>query len=205
MIDKQLITGLIIAGGRGTRMGQVDKGLQNFNHIPMTLHVLKRLSPQVGKIIINANQNISEYKKFGAPVYSDRMKDFAGPLAGIQAGLSECTTPYLLTAPCDSPMLPMNLAQALSDALISNNADIAVATSVETEENITKEQRHPVFSLIKLSCLESLNNFLSVGGRKVDHWLQQQLTINVMFKDSASFVNVNTMQELQLLERKQSQ
>ena len=199
-IAKHLITGLILAGGRGIRMGQVDKGLQHFRNSPLAHHVLRRLSPQVGGVIINANQNIAVYKNFGVPVWSDQIDGFAGPLAGIQTGLAHCETPYLLSVPCDCPFLPENLATRLSEALMNNNADAAIAITRTNECGINRLQRHPVFSLIKVSSLANLTDFLSIGGRKVDMWLQQHSTVDVLFEDNSSFLNINTLQDLRQFE-----
>lgn len=199
-IDKQLITGLILAGGRGTRMGQVDKGLQNFRGAPMALHALMRLSPQVGEIIINANQNLAVYESFGTQVWPDQIEGYAGPLAGIQTGLVHCETPYLLTVPCDSPLLPTDLAERLSLGLLSNDADLAVAVTTEYEDGVARRQPHPVFSLLKASLLDDLTAFLTQGGRKVDAWFQHLRIAEVVFEDNTGFRNINTLQELRQFE-----
>ncbi|MBC3870074.1 molybdenum cofactor guanylyltransferase MobA [Undibacterium oligocarboniphilum] len=199
-IDQQLITGLILAGGRGTRMGQVDKGLQNFRGAPMALHALMRLSPQVGEIIINANQNLAVYESFGTQVWPDQIEGFAGPLAGVQTGLQHCETPYMLTVPCDSPLLPENLCACLSSALLNDDADLALAVTLEQEYGITRRQTHPVFALMKSSILPSLTDFLQQGGRKVDAWFQHLRITEVVFEDSNGFRNINTLQELRQFE-----
>jgi molybdopterin-guanine dinucleotide biosynthesis protein A len=136
--DKK-ITGLVLAGGRGTRMGSVDKGLQAFGDMPMVSHVIARLRPQVDVLHVNANQNIETYRALGYPVWEDAVDGFAGPLAGLHSGLLHCTTPWLITAPCDSPYLPLDLVARLQSAQIASNADIAVPF---TTENGTK-QAHP--------------------------------------------------------------
>ena len=199
-INKEFITGLILAGGKGTRMGQVDKGLQNFRSAPMALHVMMRLSPQVGEIIINANQNLAVYESFGTQVWPDQIEGFAGPLAGLQTGLQHCETPYMVTAPCDSPMLPVDLVSRLSSALIVQDADLAVAYTQESEDGIPRKQTHPVFSLMKSSLLPSLNEFLSHGGRKVDAWFKELRVTEVLFEDNASFRNINTLDDLRQFE-----
>ncbi|MFZ6754750.1 molybdenum cofactor guanylyltransferase MobA [Undibacterium sp. Dicai25W] len=200
MIDQHQITGLLLAGGIGTRMGRVDKGLQVFRNIPLARHVLMRLAPQVGAIIINANQNIDQYQAFSYPVLSDQMAGFAGPLAGLQTGLQHCQTPYLLSVPCDSPLLPWNLVARLSEGLMVNDADLAVAVTLESENGVSYRQRHPVFALMKLSVLPGLNDFLNGGGRKVDAWFQQLAVAEVLFEDHSGFANINTLQELKQLE-----
>ena len=192
-IDKQQITGLILAGGKGTRMGSVDKGLQMFCGKPMVEHVLQRLQPQVSKLIINANRHLDVYEAFGAPVVPDEISGFAGPLAGLHAGLSHCETPYLVTAPCDSPFLPMNLVDKLSEALMAAQADIAVAV---TGDGAT-QQRHPVFCLLSTHLKDDLADYLGKGGRKMDAWFAMHRKAEVHFADGTAFVNMNTPADLQ--------
>ena len=117
MIAREQITGLVLAGGRGSRMGGVDKGLQSYHGVPLALHALLRLAPQVGSAMINANRNLAAYESFGVPVWPDALPDFAGPLAGFLAGLEHCETPYLVTLPCDSPLFPEDLVARLAQAL----------------------------------------------------------------------------------------
>ncbi|ABR89056.1 molybdopterin-guanine dinucleotide biosynthesis protein A [Janthinobacterium sp. Marseille] len=195
-MDTSQITGLILAGGRGTRMGTVDKGLQLFRDAPMALHVLMRLSPQVGYIMINANQNIAPYEGFGVPVWQDEMQGFAGPLAGLQTGLIHCETDYLVTSPCDSPFLPKDLVERLADGLEQNNADIAVAV---TGEGATR-QAHPVFCLVKASLLPHLTLYLQEGGRKFDKWYSSLAVAEVHFDDEDAFRNINTLDDLRKYE-----
>src|SRR4051794_35483503 len=159
-LDPNQITGLILAGGRGSRMGGVDKGLQPFRGAPMALHAIMRLSPQVGRLMINANQNIGPYESFGLPVWPDQLSGFAGPLAGLQTGLARCETDYLVTAPCDSPFLPENLVEHLADALVTQDAELAVAVTGEGDTR----QPHPVFCLMKTSLLPQLTTYLQEGG-----------------------------------------
>jgi molybdopterin-guanine dinucleotide biosynthesis protein A len=192
-MDSSQITGLILAGGRGTRMGTVDKGLQLFRDAPMALHVLMRLSPQVGYIMINANQNIAPYEAFGVP---DEMQGFAGPLAGLQTGLIHCETDYLVTSPCDSPFLPKDLVERLADGLEQNNADIAVAVTGEGET----KQAHPVFCLVKASLLPHLTLYLQEGGRKFDKWYSSLAVAEVHFDDEDAFRNINTLDDLRKYE-----
>ena len=156
------ITGLILAGGRGTRMGTVDKGLQLFRGQTMVQKVLARLTPQVGRVIINANQNLERYKELGLPVVPDQIAGYAGPLAGLHAGLSRCETDYLLTVPCDAPLLPDNLAQTLAAALLAADAELAMVVTGDEK----KPERQPVFCLMKKTVLPVLSNYLQQGGRK---------------------------------------
>jgi molybdopterin-guanine dinucleotide biosynthesis protein A len=195
-MDTSQITGLILAGGRGTRMGTIDKGLQVFRDAPMALHVLMRLSPQVGYIMINANQNIAPYEGFGVPVWQDEMQGFAGPLAGLQTGLIHCETDYLVTSPCDSPFLPKDLVARLAAGLEENHADLAVAVTGEGETR----QAHPVFCLVKASLLPHLTLYLQDGGRKFDKWYSSLAVAEVHFDDEDAFRNINTLDDLRKYE-----
>lgn len=195
-MDTSQITGLILAGGRGTRMGTVDKGLQMFRSAPMALHVLMRLSPQVGYVMINANQNIAPYEGFGVPVWQDEMQGFAGPLAGLQTGMVHCDTDYLVTAPCDSPFLPADLVERLAAGLEEKNADLAVAVTGAGETR----QAHPVFCLAKASLLPHLTLYLQEGGRKFDKWYASLNVAEVHFDEEDAFRNINTRDELHQLE-----
>ncbi len=195
-MDTSQITGLILAGGRGTRMGTVDKGLQMFRGAPMALHALMRLAPQVGHVMINANQNIAPYEGFGVPVWQDEMQGFAGPLAGLQTGLMHCETEYLVTVPCDSPFLPTDLVARLAAGLEAGNADLAVAVTGEGETR----QPHPVFCLARASLLPHLTLYLQEGGRKFDKWYASLTAAEVHFDDENAFRNINTLDELHTLE-----
>ena len=200
------ITGLILAGGRGSRMGGVDKGLQNFNGSPLAHHALIRLQAQQGHLIadtmIVANRNQSTYQSLGVQVLSDSMADFAGPLAGFLTGLEHCQTSHLLTVPCDSPLFPLNLAQQLLEAMAKADADIALAAARE-EDGVIRAQ--PVFCLMKVTLRESLSEFMHTGGRKVDAWTAQHATVVVPFDtpdiDPRAFFNANTLEELHRLEK----
>jgi molybdopterin-guanine dinucleotide biosynthesis protein A len=174
-------------------MGSIDKGLVPLAGQPMVQHVIQRLQPQVQRLLINANQNLDTYAAFGAPVWPDALPDFAGPLAGLQTGLMHCETPYLLTAPCDSPFLPADLVQRLASAMQAEDADLAVAVTGEGETR----QPHPVFCLAKASLLPHLTQFLQSGGRKVDRWYASLRVAEVHFEDEAAFRNINTLAELQ--------
>lgn len=191
-IEIERITGLVLAGGRGTRMGNVDKGLQVFRGAPMALHVILRLTPQVGTLIINANQNIGPYEGFGVPVLPDQIGGFAGPLAGLQTGLSFCETDFLVTAPCDSPFLPHDLVERLGAALTESDADLAVAVTGAGHGL----QSHPVFCLMKTALLPHLNLFLQQGQRKIDAWYASLHVVQVHFPDETAFRNINTLDDL---------
>jgi molybdenum cofactor guanylyltransferase len=133
-ISTQDITGLVLAGGRGSRMGGVDKGLQNFNGSPLALHAVLRLGMQVGEVMVNANRNLAAYESFGTPVWPDADSSYAGPLAGFLTGLERCETPYLLTVPCDTPLFPLDLAERLSQAMDKDDAEIAIVSAPEADE-----------------------------------------------------------------------
>ena len=197
MIDKHQITGLILAGGRGSRMGGVDKGLQNHHGMPMAMHALMRLSPQVGEVLINANRNLGAYESMGVPVWPDTIPDYAGPLAGFLTGLERCETPYLVTVPCDSPSFPTDLVERLATALEAEGAEIAIAAT--REDGVVRT--HPVFCLMQTALMESLVRFTQAGERKIDRWTGGHRTVEVLFNDAAAFANANTAAELQQLQR----
>src|SRR5947199_3145619 len=136
MIPRQDITGLILAGGRGSRMGGVDKGLQNHRGVPLALHALMRLAPQVGELMINANRNLAAYESFGVPVWPDSLADYAGPLAGFLTGLEHCETPYMVTVPCDTPLFPQDLVARLAEALEREDAEIAIAAARDEDGEV---------------------------------------------------------------------
>jgi molybdenum cofactor guanylyltransferase len=191
-----MITGLILAGGRGERMGGVDKGLQTFRGLSLAQHAIQRLTPQVDALLINANHHLAQYAAFGVPVCTDSFGDFAGPLAGIEAGLRNCETPLMLAAPCDCPFLPENLGERLQAALIEEGADIAVAATGTQDA----PQLHPVFCLVKTALLPPLSAYLKTGGRKVREWQAFQKMATVLFADASAFRNLNTLAELRELE-----
>jgi molybdopterin-guanine dinucleotide biosynthesis protein A len=189
------ITAVILAGGLSRRMGGVDKGLQLIHGQPMVQQVLNRLQPQVGQVLINANRHLDEYKGFGVPICSDSISGYAGPLAGIQAALLHTTTPYLVSVPCDSPLLPKDLVTRLASAMHQHTADAAVAVTGDPDQ----VQRHPVFLLLKSELRNSLERYLGSGGRKVDDWLASLKCIDVQFDDEMAFTNVNTPEDIAAL------
>lgn len=192
MSDAEKVTGIVLAGGMGRRMGGVDKGLQPLGGRAMVAHVLERLAPQVDAILINANQNPGEYAKFGHPVVPDEVGGFAGPLAGLHAGLQAASSPLAVTVPCDSPFLPRDLVMRLRGALAGH--DLAVAK--------TGTQAHPVFALVRRSLAAHLNAYLAGGGRKIDAWYATLKVVEVPFDDEAeAFSNINTREELKAHDR----
>ena len=181
------VSGIVLAGGLGRRMGGVDKGLQLLHGKPMVEHVLARFAPQVDEIVINANQNQDRYAAFGHRVVSDEITGFAGPLAGLHAGLGALSRPIAATVPCDSPFLPEDLVARLQRALGDN--DLAVAK--------TGAQPHPVFALVRRAVSANLQAFLAGGGRKIDAWYASLKVVEVAFDDEAdAFRNINTLDEL---------
>ena len=183
------VTGVVLAGGQGRRMGGVDKGLVDLAGAPMVAHVLARLTPQVGDVLINANQNLDRYRAFGQPVVEDAVGGFAGPLAGLHAGLTRARGELVVTVPCDSPFLPLDLVHRLRAALDRESAQLAVAK--------TFDQPHPVFALVRRDVLPNLAAFLAAGGRKIDAWYAALRIVEVAFDDEAdAFRNINTADEL---------
>ena len=197
MISPEQITGLILAGGRAQRMGGIDKGLIPFNGKPLIASAVTRLQNQVGPILINANRNVTKYATYGFPVIMDEMPDFSGPLAGFAAGLQACQTPYLLTAPCDSPLLPTDLGIKLATEMTRGNFQLVYASSKEADGKVWAQ---PVFSLMRADLLEPLKTFLQKGDLKIDRWFKELRSSTVVFDDAQVFANVNTPEELKRLE-----
>jgi molybdenum cofactor guanylyltransferase len=183
------VTGVVLAGGRGRRMGNADKGLVELDGRPLVAHVVARLRPQVADVVVNANRNQDRYAALGHRVVQDSIPDYAGPLAGLHAGMSAASTEYVVTAPCDSPFLPFDLVARLAAAFEGVPLDLAVAR--------TFDQPHPVFSLARRALLPHLAAFLENGGRKIDAWYATLRTAEVRFDDEAeAFRNINTAAEL---------
>ncbi len=196
MVPTEHITGLVLAGGRGSRMDGVDKGLQSHLGIPLALHAMRRLSLQVGTLMISANRHLDAYASFGVPVWPDAMADHPGPLAGFLAGLEHCTTPYLATVPCDTPNFPTDLVARLAAGLIAQDAQIAMAATRDGDG----VQVQPVFCLMACSLKDSLLEFIASGQRSVERWAALHRCATVIFDDEAVFANANTSQELQRLQ-----
>jgi molybdopterin-guanine dinucleotide biosynthesis protein A len=201
MITSEHITGLILAGGRAQRMGGIDKGLIPFHGKALIEFAINRLKPQVSTILINANRSITKYSHYGYPVLMDETPDFSGPLAGFSVGLKHCKTPYLLTSPCDSPLLPFDLAQKMAAELEGNNLELVFASSKEEDGKIWSQ---PVFCLMKSSLQDSLDAFLSKGDLKIDRWFKELRSGTVVFENPQAFANVNTPEELATLEKASS-
>jgi molybdopterin-guanine dinucleotide biosynthesis protein A len=198
------VTALILAGGRGSRMGGLDKGLQNFHGLPLALQTLMRLQAQSRppqEILVNANRNLAAYEAFGAAVWPDSLDGYAGPLAGFLTGLEHCQTPLLLTVPCDTPLFPLDLLERMQDALLAQNADMAMAAAPEEDGRVRAQ---PVFCLMRAELHESLLTFTRDGGRKIDAWTALHTCVQVPFDrpgDLAhAFFNANSLAQLQQLE-----
>lgn len=204
-LPREYITGLVLAGGRGARMGGADKGLQPFRGMPLAQHALQRLAPQVGGCLVNANRHLEQYAAFGAPVMPDSLADYPGPLAGFLCGLSHCTTPWLLTVPCDTPLFPPDLAERLGRAAAAGNTDIVFAIGAETDRaGQVRWREQPVFCLMQAALAPGLRRYLAEGGRKIDHWARMHRCTGVAFDqpadDPRAFANANTLEELHALE-----
>jgi molybdopterin-guanine dinucleotide biosynthesis protein A len=195
-IAREQITGVVLAGGRGSRMGGVDKGLQIVQGMPLAMHAVLRLRPQVGELMITANRNLGAYEALGVPVWPDRLPGFQGPLAGFLAGLERCRTPYMATVPCDTPRFPEDLVARLAHALRQDDAEIAMAAV--HEQGRTRAQ--PVFCVMKAELMDSLARFIDDGERKVDRWTARHRCVQVLFDDAQAFHNVNTPADLQHLQ-----
>jgi molybdopterin-guanine dinucleotide biosynthesis protein A len=187
--SRPAVTGVILAGGRGSRMGEIDKGLQLLQGKPLVQWVLERLAPQVDGLVVSANRNIERYREFGVATVSDRFPDFAGPLAGLQAAMSDTAHPLLACVPCDAPLLPLDLVARLRAGLLQADADLAVARGAS--------RRQPVFCLCRCDLLPQLTDFLERGGRKVDAWQATLRVVEVGFDDAPEgFTNINSRDDL---------
>ena len=195
-IERRQITGLVLAGGEGRRMGGADKGLQTLRGQPLAWHALQRLAPQVGPRIVCANRHAEAYAAFGVPVIADGTPGFAGPLAGLLAGARHCSTPWLLTVPCDTPHFPVDLAARLADAVCAMEATVAMAATSDDG----RVQPQPVFCLLAAALAPDLAACLAEGGGSIARWAQRHRCAEVLFDDADAFNNVNTLEELRRLQ-----
>lgn len=180
------VTGILLAGGRARRMGGSDKGLIELAGRPLAAHALARLAPQVGRVVINANRNREAYARLGAEVVADSLEGYLGPLAGLLAGMEAATTPWVVTAPCDSPFVPVDLVARLEAARAG--AEIVVAHD--------GERRQPVFLLASTALAPDLRAWLGGGGRKIDQWFARHGLADADFRDlPEAFRNINTPEE----------
>ena len=199
-ILREHVTGLVLAGGRGSRMGGVDKGLQDFGGRPLAAVALERLRPQVAALWINANRNVPAYTALGAPVVADTVGGYAGPLAGMLAGLQPCATPWLATVPCDTPGFPGDLVARLAAAAACEGAEIAMAATGADGEAPDGVQPQPVFCLIRVDLRASLAAFVAEGGRSIERWTARHRRVLVVFDDEQAFFNANTPQDLRAIQ-----
>ncbi len=182
------ITAVILAGGRGSRMGGVDKGLVAFNDRPLIEHVIEAIAGQVRTLMINANRNLVQYQRFGYPVVADSISDYQGPLAGFLAAMEVAHTPLIVTVPCDGPLLAPDLVARLVAARERESAEIAVAHD--------GKRMQPVYALIPVALKPSLQRYLQGGDRKIDLWYARHQVALADFSDlPASFMNINTEEE----------
>ena len=189
MVEHADITGLVLAGGQGSRLGGVDKGLQPYRGQPLALSALQRLAPQVGQVMLSANRNLDDYARWGVPVWPDPadLAGYQGPLAGFLAGLQHITTPYLATVPCDCPHFPTDLVARLADAM-HDDIDLVLARTAVGPE--------PTFCLMRRGLADDLRRYLESGERKVGRWMAQLRRAEVTFDDPAAFFNINTPDDL---------
>jgi molybdenum cofactor guanylyltransferase len=192
-INKNDLTGVILAGGQARRMEGQDKGLVLLNKKPMIEYVINTLKPQVNSLLINANRNHDTYSKYGYNIVSDELSGYHGPLAGMASALNIIKTPYMLVVPCDSPFIPNDLAKRLINSLEENNAEISVAHN--------GDRMQPVFCLIKKDLLTSMNDFLNQGERKIDKWFNLHTLAIADFSDiPETFDNLNTLEDIKTIE-----
>lgn len=196
MIQRGDITGLVLAGGRGERMGGADKGLQPLRGVPLALHALRRLAPQVSRCLVSANRNLPAYAAFGVPVVTDGLPDHPGPLGGVLAGLQAAGTDWLLTVPCDTPAFPLDLAERMGAEAACSGADIVLAASRTCDGGV---QRQPVFCLVRRTLEPALARFVEAGGRGLNHWATTLGAAVAAFDTPEAFTNANTLEELQRL------
>jgi molybdopterin-guanine dinucleotide biosynthesis protein A len=195
---RERVTGVILAGGRATRMGGVDKGLVPIGGRPMIAWVIDALRPQVAGVMINANRNIESYGKFGCPVIDDGDSEFRGPLAGMASAMRIAKTPYIAVVPCDSPLLDGELVERLFAAVTSSGSPVAVAHD--------GERLQPVFALLARDLLQDLAGYLDDGERKIDRWYARHGYESVDFSDRAeSFANINAPEDRSVLEESLAQ
>ncbi len=189
------ITGVVLAGGRARRMGGEDKGLIRVDGEAMVVHALRGLKPQVGALLINANRNQERYAELGrCDVIADADSDYAGPLAGMASAMQRATTRYILTVPCDSPLLALNLGERLFGALVADDAEISVAHD--------GARMQPVFALLDCALRQSIVDYLESGGRKIDAWYAtRRMALGNLADHPNMFLNINTPEDRDLLEK----
>lgn len=193
ILNRANITGVVLAGGRARRMGGGDKGLMPFRGRPLVAHALEALEPVAGRIIINANRHHEAYAALGYPVVADQTDSFDGPLAGLLAAMRAADTPYVLTVPCDSPLVSGHHLARLVETLAAERAELCAAHD--------GQWLHPVFLLAERRLADDLAGYLADGERRVEAWLRRHALALADFSDCPElFANVNTPEELAALE-----
>lgn len=188
------LTGLVLAGGRGSRMEGLDKGLQPYRGATLALHALRRLQPQVGQAMISANRHLEVYRSYGVPVWPDALPDYPGPLTGFLAGLTHCATPWLVCVPCDTPDWPADLVERLAAAAARADAEIALPVVVDAAG---QRRPQPAFCLLRRTLHDDLAAYLQAGGRRIGQWARSRRCVEVPFASARDFDNLNTLAELQ--------
>jgi molybdopterin-guanine dinucleotide biosynthesis protein A len=188
------LTGLVLAGGRGSRMGGIDKGLQPYRGVPLALHALRRLQPQVGQAAISANRHLDVYRGWGVPVWPDTLPEHPGPLAGFLAGLARCDTAWLVCVPCDTPEWPPDLVERLGAAAARADAELALPV---VRDDAGHWRPQPAFCLLRRELHDDLSAYLQAGGRKIGEWTRRRRCVEVPFPDARAFDNLNTLAELE--------
>lgn len=191
---------MVLAGGRGVRMGGLDKGLALFNGVPLVLQVLQRLQPQVGQVMLNANRNLEQYRAFGVPVFTDAPPGYIGPLGGFVSALRQCSTPYLMAVACDVPFFPGDLVARLAQALAQDESELALPATLQPGAGPEAWRSEPVFCLMQADLLPSLEQFIAGGGRRVESWTTRHHASLVRISDRQAFANLNTPEELRALQ-----
>jgi molybdenum cofactor guanylyltransferase len=183
------ITGLILAGGRGTRAGGKDKGLITWRGRSLVAHVAERVAPQVCHLMLSCNRNTDIYRTIVNDTVTDQRADYQGPLAGIESAASKLQTPYLLVTACDTPKVPLDLAQRLYHSLAQDKTSARISVAWDGARN------QYLCALIGRDALPSLSAYLNQGGRTVRDWYGGVGFVTVDFSShSASFENLNKLQ-----------
>lgn len=188
------ITGVVLAGGKASRMGGVDKGLQELNGIPLWQHVAQRLSKQVSTLAVSANKNLAIYQASGYPVYPDLLADFPGPLAGMLSVIQQCDAEWFLFCPCDTPFIP----DCLAERFVKQREAAAVVWAHDGERD------HPTIALMHRKLMPELQNYLAAGERRVMFFMRQAGGHSVDFSEmKQAFININTLEQIDTMQRHQ--
>lgn len=193
MNQSQEIIGVVLAGGRATRMGGKDKGLQLLNGKPLWQHVADALASQVSARVLSANRHIDIYQRSGLPVYQDTLADYPGPLAGMLSVMQQDRGEWFVFCSCDTPFIPA----CLVERMVQQRGDSPVVWAHDGEHD------HPTIALIHRSLIPALQDYLAAGERRVMVFMRQSGGHSVDFSDlKSAFVNVNTLEDLQTMQEK---